>query len=62
MTDKILRDEFAMAAMQGEWASHNYESMSFLFNKATQADFERIAHICYRMADAMMKAREIKGG
>jgi hypothetical protein len=47
--DKTLRDEFAMRAMQSELASGFHES-----------DFPYCARRAYKLADAMLKAREAK--
>lgn len=44
---KTLRDEFAIAALTGEWASN-----------ASQESFDDCAKLYYRMADAMLKERE----
>lgn len=48
------RDQFAMAAMQGDWSCDN--NSSFLY--ASGGDYESAADQYYRMADAMMRERE----
>ncbi len=58
--EKTLRDEFAMAAMQGDWAVHNEYGGTY-FRTNPKGDFSASAEVYYRMADAMMKARETKG-
>jgi len=45
-----LRDYFAAKAMQGLFASGQYEGM---------VNITALAESSYRMADAMMKAREV---
>ena len=54
MTEKTLRDEFAMAAMQGDWAAQS-DSFGIFTEKA---DLMVAARQYYCMADAMMKVRE----
>lgn len=51
---KTLRDEFAMAAMQGDLAS---PATSGICPGTVQDFLEARAELYYRMADAMMKAR-----
>ncbi|WP_272568105.1 hypothetical protein [Providencia sp. PROV255] len=51
-----LRDQFAMAAMQGDWAAQDERSGYFDENSG-EATFSKSAEMYYRMADAMMKAR-----
>lgn len=53
---KTLLDEFAMAAMQGDFASSN--SLITLEFGMPSDDLQVAAVFYYRMADAMMKARE----
>lgn len=55
MTDKTLRDEFALAIVQGHMANENA-----LFDKIHQ-DPDGYAEVVYRIADAMLKARSNKG-
>lgn len=54
--EKTLRDEFAMAAMQGLLASepHNV-NYTFTGEEGTVAD--QVAQDAYRMADVMMQER-----
>lgn len=53
-SENSLRDRFAMAAMQGDWASQVEN-----WNVQEKDDgFLRSAKQYYRMADAMLKARE----
>lgn len=51
-----LRDQFAMAAMQGDWAAQDERSGYFDENSG-EATFSKSAEMYYRMADAMLKAR-----
>lgn len=51
-----LRDQFAMAAMQGDWAAQRPEWHSFSRSSAQEA-FDRNAELYYRMADSMLKTR-----
>jgi len=50
------RDRFAMAAMQGDWASQSESSGHFSVD-ARVADLEGRASLYYRMADAMLVER-----
>lgn len=52
-----LRDAFAMAAMQGDWAAQD-EYIGEFENCASDDYFLNRAATYYRMADAMLKARE----
>lgn len=52
-----LRDEFAKAALQGDWAAQNEYSGSFRPDIPETSLIER-ARMYYRMADAMLAARE----
>ncbi len=52
-----MRDRFAMAALTGDWAAQEAESHVFLDNCADSL-LEASAKVYYRMADAMLKARE----
>lgn len=56
MTEKTLRDEFAMAAMQGDWAAQSRDTGEFT-NDMPAEFLEARAEFYYRMADAMLKAR-----
>lgn len=49
---EALRDQFAMAAMQGDWASRGSDELI--------TDYQKAAQIYYRMADAMLAARKEK--
>lgn len=51
-----LRDQFAMSAMQGDWAAQDERSGYFDENSG-EATFSKSAEMYYRMADAMLKAR-----
>jgi hypothetical protein len=46
-----LRDYFAAKALQGFCANHNTQPV-------TQAHFDNLSEDAWRMADAMLKARE----
>ncbi|HAM5330749.1 TPA: hypothetical protein IB053_002414 [Escherichia coli] len=52
-----LRDYFAAKAMQGDWASQSEEVGTFI-NAVTDQTLEARARVFYRMADAMLRARE----
>ncbi|MDE1479427.1 hypothetical protein KKJ01_14590 [Xenorhabdus bovienii] len=56
-----LRDYFAASAMQGDWASLTVETGLFDSNSSDDS-FNSAATLYYRMADAMMKARENNNG
>lgn len=51
------RDLFAMAALEGDWASQSNESGHF-DNKSVDEILEDRARLYYRMADAMLKVRD----
>ena len=51
---QTLRDQFAMAALQGDWSCDNGSS----FVSASNGDYELSAAQYYSMADAMMRERE----
>ena len=55
---KTLVDEFAMAAMQGDWAA-NYPMLSHGFETPDE-DLLEASIFYYRMGRAMMKARAMK--
>ena len=62
MTDKILRDEFAMAAMQGLCANAAVFAINATFGWGlVNCSESELALYCYAMADAMLKARETEG-
>jgi hypothetical protein len=56
-TGLTLRDHFATAAMEGDWASQSEDCGCFGLTMR-QCEFELRAGLYYRMADAMLKARE----
>ncbi|WP_272659502.1 hypothetical protein [Providencia sp. PROV172] len=51
-----LRDQFAMAAMQGDWAAQD-ECSGYFDENSGEATFSKSAEMYYRMADAMLAAR-----
>jgi hypothetical protein len=51
-----LRDQFAMAALQGTLASADQDTRRFLQKQESAS--ATIAKACYLMADAMLKARQ----
>lgn len=53
-----LRDQFATAALQGLLSSPHLES--FQFPPYSHSDPEAVAKDAYKLADAMLKAREPK--
>lgn len=55
VNDATLRDYFAAKAMQGDWASQSEDH-----NLASYTDdaLDKQAKLYYRMADAMLRARE----
>jgi hypothetical protein len=53
---KALRDQFAMAAMQGDWAAEKGTSAIV----RVRGDLWLAASLYYRMADAMLDARKEK--
>lgn len=50
--DATLRDGFAKAAMQGLLTNH------YMIDNIEESSFEWVAKNAYRMADAMLRARE----
>lgn len=52
-----LRDYFAAKAMQGDWASQSAE-VGYFTTKSTDKNLDNAAELYYRMADAMLRARE----
>lgn len=52
----FLRDYFAAKALEGDWASQNTDTGEFS-NSCPQDLLENRANLYYRMADAMLKAR-----
>lgn len=57
-TDKTLRDEFAMAAMAGDWAS----ALGHYEDDGDTHHLRERASLFYRMADAMMSERQVDRG
>ncbi|WYX00605.1 hypothetical protein WMR86_08085 [Proteus vulgaris] len=55
-SDATLRDYFAAKCMQGEWATERMDS-GYWSQDDIDAIFKDKAETCYRMADAMLKAR-----
>lgn len=51
-----LRDRFALAAMQGDWAAQNEECGSFPYSVRIE-ELRARARVYYRMADAMLEVR-----
>ncbi|MBT0306024.1 hypothetical protein [Morganella morganii] len=56
-TAASLRDKFAMSAMQGDLASQD-ENTGYYENSTPDECLTARAEFYYRMADAMLKARE----
>ena len=54
-----LRDYFAAKAMEGDWAAQNLDSGMFTPD-TKDAPMESSARMYYRMADAMLRAREVQ--
>lgn len=52
-----LRDKFAMAAMQGDFAAQDAVEMGYYTNETPDEFLVKRAEFYYRMADAMLKAR-----
>ncbi|WP_311746848.1 hypothetical protein [Proteus penneri] len=52
-----LRDKFAMAAMQGDFAAQDAVEMGYYTNDTPDEFLVKRAEFYYRMADAMLKAR-----
>ncbi|MEM8325284.1 hypothetical protein Q4S25_18650 [Morganella morganii] len=52
-----LRDMFAAKAMQGDWASQT-EDTGYYSTKSSDVILDNAAELYYRMADAMLRARE----
>lgn len=53
-----LRDYFAAKAMQGDWAAQDYENTEYFSIEDSDGTFHSKAKLYYRMADAMLKARQ----
>jgi hypothetical protein len=56
--EKTLRDEFAMYAMAGDWASH----LGHFDEDGEDPYLREKARLYYRMADAMMAERQVDRG
>ena len=56
-TYKTLRDEIAIAAMQGDWAAQQPNWHEFTGSDRDEK-FNNSARLYYRMADAMLRERE----
>lgn len=54
-----VRDLFALAALQGDWAAQNESSGSWS-NSASIGILKERGELYYRMADAMLQTREVK--
>ncbi|EBN0073231.1 hypothetical protein ZZ27_24990 [Salmonella enterica subsp. enterica serovar Virchow] len=52
-----LRDYFAAKAMQGDWVAQPQDGHFFPVN-TTEDALDKVAALYYRMADAMLRARE----
>lgn len=59
MNNTTLRDQFAMAAMQGEWSNQSNENGYFSLDTSDET-LKKAAVLYYRMADAMLAARNEK--
>lgn len=55
-----LRDYFAAKAMQGDWAAQDYERATYFDGEESDQTLIGKAAMYYRMADAMLKARDAK--
>lgn len=55
--DATIRDYFAAKVMQGDWASQSAE-VGYFTPKSTDKNLDNAAELYYRMADAMLRARE----
>ncbi|MEX9297353.1 hypothetical protein AB7Z57_22690 [Providencia alcalifaciens] len=58
-SDATLRDYFAAKCMQGDFAAQDAE-MGYYTNETSDEFLVKRAEFCYRMADAMLKARSNK--
>lgn len=56
-TGMSLRDYFAAKAMQGDWAAQT-EDTGYYSQKSSDVILDNAAELYYRMADAMLRARE----
>lgn len=55
-----LRDYFATKALEGDWASQNINNTGVFTPECSKTTLERSAKMYYRMADAMLAAREVQ--
>ncbi len=55
-----LRDYFAAKAMQGDWAAQDGDVIGMFLPSCADEDLVSSARLYYRMADAMLAAREAK--
>lgn len=53
-----LRDKFAKAAMQGDWAAQSQENTGVFHTQMSDESFQEQARMYFRMADEMMKVRD----
>lgn len=53
-----LRDYFAAQALAGDWAAQGDDAGGVYVDQSPQDGLELRAQLYYRMADAMIKARE----
>lgn len=56
-SDATIRDYFATKAMQGDWAAQA-EDTGYYSPQSADAILDNAAELYYRMADAMLRARE----
>lgn len=56
-SDATIRDYFAAKVMQGDWVSQSAE-VGYFTPKSTDKNLDNAAELYYRMADAMLRARE----
>lgn len=54
-----LRDYFAAKAMEGDWSSQG-DSCGIFIPESSDELFDRSAKLYYRMADAMLRVRNIQ--
>ena len=57
VNDATLRDYFAAKAMQGDWAAQT-EDTGYYSPQSADVILDNAAELYYRMADAMLRARE----
>ncbi|MET4878605.1 hypothetical protein L9G70_14270 [Morganella morganii] len=56
-TGMTLRDYFAAKVMQGDWAAQA-EDTGYYSTQSADVILDNVAELYYRMADAMLRARE----